>query len=265
MSDLTSAQAEAASELLLAHWREGRHIGELPPQLRPRSRAEGYAIQRLIEPPGARLLRGWKIAATSVAGQQHINVDGPLAGRLLAEHVVSVGHPVALRANRMRVAEIEFVFRIGRTLAPRSEAFTTDEVMPAVAALHLGVEIPDSRYLDFTAVGAPQLIADDACADRFVLGPAVAVPWRERDLAAHAVQGRSARGVVHDGRGANVLGDPRIALTWLANELSRHGDPLSEGQFVTTGTCLVPLPVAPGDLVTADYGDFGSLQVRFTA
>ena len=54
------------------------------------------------------------------------------------------------------------------------------------------------------------------------------------------------------GRGANVLGDPRIALTWLANELSRHGDTLGEGQFVTTGTCLVPLPIMPGEVVTAD-------------
>ena len=264
MTSLTPAQTKAASELLLAHWREGRHTGELPPELRPSSRAEGYAIQRLMEPPGARL-RGWKIAATSVAGQQHINVDGPLAGRLLDDHVVPEGAPMALRANRMLVAEIEFVFRMDRTLAPRPEAFTADEVMAAVAALHLGVEFPDSRYLDFTAVGAAQLIADDACADRFVLGPEVAGSWRERDLAAHAVQGRTAGGIVHDGRGARVLGDPRLALTWLANELSRHGDTLGEGQFVTTGTCLVPLPIIPGEVVTADYGDFGSLQVRLIA
>ena len=48
--------------------------------------------------------------------------------------------------------------------------------MAAVAALHLGIEIPNSRYLDFTAVGAPQLIADNACADQFVLGPEVTHP-----------------------------------------------------------------------------------------
>lgn len=107
--------------------------------------------------------------------------------------------------------------------------------MAAVAALHLGIEVPDSRYRDFTAVGAPQLIADNACADQFVLGPTVTVPWRDHDLAAHAVQGRTDR-VTHDGCGANVLGDPRIALTWLANELSRHDIALSEGQIVTTGT-----------------------------
>lgn len=60
-----------------------------------------------------------------------------------------------------------------------------------------------------------------------------------------------------------MLGDPRIALTWLVNELGRHGIALGEGEIVTTGTCVVPVPVAPGDIVTGDYGAFGSLQVRF--
>lgn len=57
----------------------------------------------------------------------------------------------------------------------------------------------------------------------------------------------------------------RITLAWLANELGRHGVTLGEGQIVTTGTCVHPVPVAPGDAVTGDYGDFGTLQVRFTA
>lgn len=263
MTELTPPDLQAASDFLVAHWREGRHTDALPPSLRPRSRAQGYAIQALIEAYSAQPLRGWKIAATSAAGQRHINVDGPLAGRLLAERIVPDGVPVSLGANRMRVAEIEFVFRMGLSLPPRSEPFTYDEVMAAVAALHLGIEIPDARYLDFTSVGAAQLIADNACADQFVLGPEVTAPWRETDLSAHAALGRTERGIVHEGRGANVLGDPRIALTWLANELRQHGMTLAAGAIVTTGTCVVPVPIAPGDIVIGDYGSFGTLQVRF--
>lgn len=48
--------------------------------------------------------------------------------------------------------------------------------MAAVATLHLAIEIPDSRYRDFCAVGAPRPIADDACAHLSVLGPATGVP-----------------------------------------------------------------------------------------
>lgn len=84
-------------------------------------------------------------------------------------------------------------------------------------------------------------IADNACADRFVLGPAVAAPWRDTNLAAYAALGVNGT-VVHEGRGGNVLGDPHIALTWLVNDLGRHGITLGEGEIVTTGACVVTTP-----------------------
>jgi 2-keto-4-pentenoate hydratase len=255
----------AASAFLVEHWRDRRHVEAMPEGLRPSSRSAAYAVQALIEAESTAPLAGWKIAATSIAGQRHINVSGPLAGRLLAERVLPAGRPVALGPNRMRVAEVEFVFRLGRTLAPRAAPYREAEVLDAVAALHLGIEVPDSRYLVFEQAGEMQIIADNACADQFVLGPEVTAPWRDADLAEHPVQGRSSRGLIHDGRGANVLGGPLIALSWLANELSRHAVALEQGQIVTTGTCCTPIPIEPGDTVTGDYGPFGEIEVSFTA
>jgi len=66
------------------------------------------------------------------------------------------------------------------------------------------------------------------------------------------------------GRGANVLGDPRTALVWIANELSRHGPGLRAGDLVTTGTCVTPVPAAPGERHVADYGVLGTLEVMLT-
>jgi 2-keto-4-pentenoate hydratase len=61
-----------------------------------------------------------------------------------------------------------------------------------------------------------------------------------------------------------VLGHPLIALTWLANELSAMGLTLAAGQVVTTGTCMVPLEIEPGDGVTADYGVLGRVECSFS-
>ena len=61
-----------------------------------------------------------------------------------------------------------------------------------------------------------------------------------------------------------MLGDPRQALTWLANELSFIGITLASGQTVTTGTCLTPLEINPGDRVSVDFGDLGQVSCRFT-
>lgn len=256
-------QARSASELLVRHWREGTVLPAIPEPLRPANRAEGYLIQAQLEGLSAKPLWGWKIAATSTAGQQHIGVDGPLAGRLLAEMVYADGATLSFGANRMRVAEAEFAFRMGRDLPPRATPYTIAEVLDAVAALHTAIEVPDSRYSDFAKVGAAQLIADNACAHQFVLGPEAPPGWRDLDLAAHRVIGRVAGRLEREGRGSNVLGDPRIALTWLTNELSRHGVTLAAGQVVTTGTCLVPMEVGPGDEVSAEYGILGRVRLRF--
>ena len=256
------AQAKAASEVLVGHWRDGTTLDALPPELRPKTREEGYLIQSLIESLSPEPLFGWKIAATSVAGQRHIAVDGPLAGRLLAERVHRDGATLVLGPNRMRVAEAEFAFRMGRDLPPRAKAYSEGEVLDAVAALHLAIEVPDSRYTDFTLVGAAQLIADNACGHHFVLGLEAPPMWRDIDLAAHRVHGRIGTRHECEGVGANVLGDPRIALTWLANELSQHGMILAGNQVVTTGTCVVPLEITAGDEVFVDYGALGHMTMR---
>jgi 2-keto-4-pentenoate hydratase len=151
---------------------------------------------------------------------------------------------------------------MSRDLPPREALYSQDEVLDAVAALHLAIEVPDSRYTDFTLVGAAQLIADNACGHQFVLGPEAAPLWRGLDLAAHRVNGRVGAKLEREGIGANVLGDPRIALAWLANELSQHGMTLAKDQIVTTGTCLVPLAIAPGDEVSVSYGSLGRMTMR---
>jgi 2-keto-4-pentenoate hydratase len=259
---LSKEQQQAASDLLWRHWQEGRRINGLPEAMRPTTREEGYAIQALIEPRSAKPIFGWKIAATSREGQAHIGVDGPLAGRLPAERVVASGATLPLKTNLMRVAEIEFAFRLARDLAARAKPYTTDEVMSAVDSLYLGIELPDSRYENFDTAGAPQLLADDACANYYVLGPAAPEQWRSLDLSQHKVKGLVAGKYDRDGVGRNVLGDPRIALTWLANELSKIGLGLKAGQVATTGTCFLPLEVKSGDEVIGDFGQLGRVSVR---
>jgi 2-keto-4-pentenoate hydratase len=260
---MTEAQLQAASDTLWNAWQLGRCITALPDDYRPRTREDGYAIQSRLEQRSTRPLVGWKIAATSKAGQAHIAVDGPLAGRLLAERVFESGSRLRFGCNRMRVAEAEFAFRMGADMLPRATPYSVDEVLENVATLHPAIEIPDSRYVDFTVVGAAQLIADNACAHDFVLGTPAPSSLRTIDLAAHRVVGSVAGQLEREGIGANVLGDPREALAWIVNELSGLNLTLRAGQIVTTGTCLVPLPIAPGDRVTCDFGVLGAVSVSF--
>jgi 2-keto-4-pentenoate hydratase len=265
---LTKPDLETASALLFKTWNEKKRLVELPVALKPSSREEAYRIQALLENRTQFPLFGWKIAATSVAGQAHIGVSGPLAGRILHERVFQPGAAISLDGNLMRVAEVEFAFRLGRDIVPRLVPYKMEEVLEHVETLHPAIEIPDSRYSDFVHAGECQLIADNACAHQFILGESTQVDWRNINLAGFQVRvvvRKDGKDDVRTGVGSNVLGDPRIALTWIANELSALGIALKAGQTITTGTCLTPIDVAPGDEVYADYGALGSISARFTS
>src|SRR3990172_2889269 len=134
----------SAAAILWQHWQQSTRLDELPAHCRPGSRAEGYAIQAELARQSGQSIVGWKIAATSTAGQQHIRVDGPLAGCLLSARAVEGGAPISLAGNHMKVAEAEFAFRMGRPLPKRAAAYSVAEVLAAVASLHPAIQLPHS-------------------------------------------------------------------------------------------------------------------------
>ena len=111
-------------------------------------------------------------------------------------------------------------------------------------------------------MGAPQLIADCACASWLIVGEPASMDWRPLDLASHTVATYLNDQPAATGVGSNVLRDPRLALTWLANELRTYGQGLAAGDLITTGTCIDPVPIAPGDEFSVDFGELGALRVQ---
>ena len=254
---------DKAADIIWQAWQQGNSIDTLPVDCRPQSVQEGYAIQQALVSHSKQAVFGWKIAATSVAGQTHIGVDGPIAGRLLVNKVSEKPFTVPLgKGNIMQVAEAEFAFRMGQDLPPREQPYTQEEVMDSVAALYPAVEIPSSRFADFATAGGPQLTADNACAYWFVLGAEADRDWRSIDLAKHPIKILINGATATEGQGVDALGDPRIALTWIANNHAQQGEGLNAGQIITTGVCGKPSTIQTGDKLQADFGELG--QVSFT-
>ena len=259
---MTPEARQQAAQHFWQHLDSGQLIAELPKAQRPQNEAEGHAIQATFAEHSSQPVAGWKIASSSKAGQEHLNVDGPLAGRYLAERLLPNLSTLSLASNMMRVVEAEFTFLLGRDLPPRDSVYDVQTVMSAVAELCPSLEVPDSRYSDFTKVGKAQLIADNALAWWLMIGNSVPLEWKYSNLSKHEVQLYRNGHLASEGVGANVLGDPREALTWLVNDVTSRGETLRRGQFVTTGTCHVPLVVEPADEILADYGVFGKLRMR---
>jgi 2-keto-4-pentenoate hydratase len=252
--------AQLLSQSRIRHSR----LAELPAGVRPQSPDEAYQCQQsvvahLLDHYGGRTV-GYKVACTNLTAQRQLHVDQPFSGRLLSAFCSD--SPAVLDASQffMRVIEAEFGFQMACDLPPG--AWSRDEIAAAVEGVLPGIEVVDSRFESWTTIGAPSLIADNACNAAYVRGSLIR-DWRSLDLAAQAVRVTVNGELVREGRGSAVLGHPLAALEWLVSHLSGRGLGLEAGQYVTTGVTTEVYFAEPGDRVLADFGDVGRVELTF--
>ncbi|KQW47407.1 2-keto-4-pentenoate hydratase [Nocardioides sp. Root1257] len=209
-----------------------------------------YAVQqRLIADrvaAGSRVI-GRKIGLTSAAVQRQLGVDRPDFGVLLDDMDVSALAEVPSARLLQPKAEAELAFVLGDDLAPTHVA----------AAL----EIVDSRIRGWDITLA-DTVADNASSGLFVVGelvPIGAVVPREVTMRLYA-DGE----LVSQGSGADCLGDPLVALDWLARTAAAFGNPLRPGQVVLSGALGPMVPTPPGTRIHAEIDGVGSVDAHFS-
>ena len=172
---------EATLELLIAA-RQGRTtLGSLPDELKPADTQTGYVLQDALTTALGETPVGWKVACTNSAAQELMQTHEPFAGPLFESMLHDSPAELSSGQFNMRMVEGEFAFRLGTDLPARAEPYTRTDVEAAIASVHPAIEIADSRFADWLAVGLPSLIADGAVAGAFVYG-AGRSDWRELDL-----------------------------------------------------------------------------------
>jgi 2-keto-4-pentenoate hydratase len=61
-----------------------------------------------------------------------------------------------------------------------------------------------------------------------------------------------------------VLGDPVIAVAWLARKVASFGVRLKAGDIVLPGSCTRAIDARPGDAFHAEFAGLGSVRLQFT-
>ncbi|MFG2441222.1 fumarylacetoacetate hydrolase family protein, partial [Nocardia fluminea] len=70
--------------------------------------------------------------------------------------------------------------------------------------------------------------------------------------------------VIAEGRSDAVLGDPVIAVAWLARKVASFGVRLKAGDIVLPGSCTRAIDARPGDDFHAEFSGLGSVRLRFS-
>jgi 2-keto-4-pentenoate hydratase len=226
--------------------------------------AEAYAVQQAavdIWTRRGRKIAGQKIGLTSKAVQDQLGVNEPDFGTLFADMILNDGATVPSGAvSQPRIeAEIAFVMKTdlkGMKITPEQVLAATDYVCPAI-------EICGSRIANWD-IKIEDTIADNASSGLVVIGSRRTKPVLS-GLATAEMSIRHNGAPAGSGRGDACLGNPAIAVAWLAEALTRFGGGLRAGDLVMSGALAKMIAAKPGDNFDVDFGALGAVSVKFGA
>ena len=219
----------------------------------------GYAVQAALFGDGA--VAAWKIGLTGSGIRAAMGAAEPAAGRLTADAIVRSPATLPVDDDGEYYVEGELVIEIARDLPDAGRPYTKEEVATAIGAVHAGIEVVTSRFAS-SDLPLGLLLADNCMAHRLVIGNRIADGWEER-FATHPALLAGPGDAAAQGCTSNVMGNPLIAVTWLANWLIRSGSALRAGQWVSSGTATGVTPVNAGDRIDFGLPGLGNAQVNF--
>ena len=205
---------------------------------------------------------GWKVGRLDAQNAARLRVDR-LTGPVLKRSLQQLGNgadPIGrVFAGGFGAVEAEFVFRIGLAPDEAQRRFTVDDAAALVDAVFVGFEIASSPYARINADGPLVTISDFGNNNGLLVGPEIR-DWRSSALADWTVvteindveQGRGTASAFTDG--------PLGSVRFLLENLASRAIPITPGLLVSTGAVSGVHPVAPGDRVRADFGDFARIE-----
>lgn len=224
---------------------------------------DAYAIQKEVVRQKTRQgskVRGRKVGFTAPAVQQMLGMNEPGYGYLLDSGAAGAGERISFDRLLQPKLEAEIAFVLKDRL--RGPGLTIPDVLSAVDYLVPAFEIIDSRIRDWR-IKAADTIADNASHGMFVLGD-TRLAVNELDLPSAQMKLEKNGEVVATGTGKAVLGNPVLAVVWLANKLSETGGQLEAGEVILSGALATPLVLSKGDAVRANFGALGSVAISFS-
>ena len=202
--------------------------------------------------PGTEVV-GHKVGLSSPVMQAMMGVDEPDYGHLLADMRLDPDVPVAVRRYCFPRVEVEVGFLLGADLP--GEGCTERDVLAATEALVPAIELIDSRIADWR-ISLADTIADNASSAGFLLGAARIPPDAVDPRAIEAVL-RCGDEPVAQGRSDAVLGNPVIAVAWLARKVATFGVRLHAGHVVLPGSCTRAVDARAGQRFEAEFSTGG--------
>ncbi|SEP92622.1 2-keto-4-pentenoate hydratase [Solimonas aquatica] len=231
------------------------------PELLPDSLESAERVQDRIV-AGIGELGAWKLGASTPAVRQKNGFDRIFFGALPQAVVLDARERSVLEGARFTGVESEFGFRFGRDLPPRSEPYSAQEVLAAIAEVLPTLEVPGSRFTAIGVHGPFGLVADNGASGFLIHGSGQA-QFDPAELLDTEVVLEIDGQIIARGTGSEIIDGPFGSLVQFVNLATGRGYTLRRNQLVATGSCTAYNLVPRGSQAKATFGRFGSVAVSF--
>ncbi len=226
-----------------------------------------YGIQDQIfdrrTEPGAQAA-GWFVAATNASMRTQLGLEEPYAARWRPGRIKEVPVSPLVIGPLGAALELEVSFEMAADLPPRSDPYSTQDILAAVRTVRPSIEIVITCFADWMNQKPLNVIAEGGSDQWLVVGPAVE-NWQSLPLhdipVSLAIDGREAA----TGSTSLVMDGPVSVLHWLANHATARAGGLRKGQICNTGMCAPVHFTAPGERACADFGPLGLIDLDVAA
>jgi 2-keto-4-pentenoate hydratase len=258
--------SRSMADRLFAARRPGTALDGLPKDIAPVTIEQAYAVQDALVTllsTELGLPAGYKIGCTNSAARTLLKVDSPFAGRCFTDAIEN--SPAVLRSSELHMIGIEpeIAVRIGTDMPANAAPWTADNVVDSVDQIMPAIEVVESRFSTWPAVGPLGAVSDNGVHRSLIIGSPLS-DWTATMLNDATVVLHCDGAQVDSGVATNVDGGPLGALAWLANHLNARGNALRTGELVTTGVMCQIYSGNAGENLVADYATLGDVRVQIT-
>lgn len=247
------------AERIVGIFRARQPIDILPDELIPGTLDDAYRVREAyeaIEVPRRGQVAGYKIGLTTPIMQQLCGVDEPCYGAMFQSEIRH--SPAEVRvAEYCRVGiETEIAMLLGADLP---DGGGRERVAAAVESCMAAMEVLEDLRHDYKRLSARSMVAGNVWNAGCVLAAPVK-DWKKLDLATVTYRLSINDNEIGAGRGADVMGNPLNALSWLADKLAADGRPLKRGMVVMTGSTVPIQFPQPGDRAVVEVTGLGRAE-----
>ena len=217
---------------------------------------EGYEVQALLEE--RRISRGdertgFKMGLTSHAKMKQMGVEFPIRGILFKSLHRENGSILNLSDFIHPKAEPEIVFFTNKEIKGDVSA---EDALNACSHVAAGVEIIDSRYLDFD-FKLPDVVADNCSAAAYFVGEKFEIG--KFDIGNLGVILEINGKAKTFGSSSAILGHPAQALADLSKMLIQRDRSIPAGSVILAGAATAAVNLEVGDRVSVSIEHLGSI------